>query len=88
MVQVAPDDVVRVELICTYWPADPDYPTYVRTSDAVLLLKLRGKGGSYRSRARSTSSEEAEEIRDEWQRRIPQAKVTIEVRFRTPGTGD
>lgn len=87
-VRVAPDDVARVELICKYWPADPDNPHATRTSDAVLLLKLRGKGGSYRSRVRDTSYEEADEIRAEWQQRLPQATVTVKVVFRTPGTGD
>lgn len=91
VVQVVPEDVTDVQLICTYGPYDPDYhrDNDTRTSDAVLLLELRNGRVGYRSRARNcTYSTDADEFRDEWKRRCPQARVQREVRFRTPGTGD
>ncbi|GIF95971.1 hypothetical protein [Catellatospora citrea] len=89
--RVAPQDVTRLHMICTYGPYDPDShgEADTRDSDNVLLLELHHGRRRYRGRPTAYMRDaHRNELWAAWQRLCPQATAKRETRFRTPGTND
>ncbi len=86
--QVAVGDVTAIHVISKVWPYDPDIE--YRSRDLTLILDVRGGARRYRCRKAGSFAVEspAEAGKDHWQRLFPRARVSSEVRFVTPGTGD